>query len=570
MPRADRCLALTLAALAAITRLPFRARLLSTWDAVQFALALGDYDITRHQPHPPGYLLYVGLGRLVASTGLTGRDDAYVWLSISASAAAVFALYRLAWTLYGRAAALVAAGGLLASPLFWFYGLVGLPYAVEAALATAVVGFAWPMQEGRVKTETWSALALGLAGGVRQSMLILLLPLWLGAAWGGLGRRRALVGLGVLGLTVLAWLLPMLWLAGGPGPYLLASRELYESTVRATTVTSFFGSLGPLDAVGAAGLVAWLRNLRGLLEAGLLGLGLFSPVLLAILAEAWRRRHHWGPRSWLFAGWLGPAAIVYAAVHFGQYGYLLTVLPALYLLVARQVVLRWGRGQGRSTVVLVAAVLLLHAVYFVTARPVDVFWDRQPAGPAGRLSDGLRAFYRLVLWPHTAHGLRDEELVLLSYVEAIRGGFDPGDSVVVTELGNPRSYPWFRQAAYYLPEFPIIHLRLDGFTSGYLASSCLTSMAARSGPDVPLPPSTRRLVWMVDAWSPWLPRPAGLETRALPYGRWLYVLAVGEPGVAHGGYRLARSPLFGCSRAGRARPGGPPAAEGRQPGSGAS
>jgi hypothetical protein len=50
MSRTDCTLALLLAALTVVSRLPFRARLLATWDAVQ--LALGKYDIVKHQPHP--------------------------------------------------------------------------------------------------------------------------------------------------------------------------------------------------------------------------------------------------------------------------------------------------------------------------------------------------------------------------------------------------------------------------------------------------------------------------------------------------------------------------------------
>jgi hypothetical protein len=189
----------------------------------------------------------------------------------------------------------------------------------------------------------------------------------------------------------------------------------------------------------------------------------------------------------------------------------------------------------------------------------------EPNRPLAAWSASLRAFYRFVLWAHTADGLREHQLVLRSYVEALRRGFDPADTVVVTELGNPRSYPWFRHAAYYLPEFSTIHLRLDGFSPGYLASTCLSSMAARAGPDVPLPPGTRRLVWMVDAWASRLPQPAGLERRALPYGRWLYVLAIDERGVEHGGYRLKPSASAACG--GPGRPGSGSSA-GSHPGSG--
>jgi len=57
-------MALGLALVTLLSRWPYRARMLYNWDAVQFALALREFDVAKHQPHPPGYLLYVGLGRL--------------------------------------------------------------------------------------------------------------------------------------------------------------------------------------------------------------------------------------------------------------------------------------------------------------------------------------------------------------------------------------------------------------------------------------------------------------------------------------------------------------------------
>ena len=71
----------------------------------------------------------------------------------------------------------------------------------------------------------WGALALGLTGGMRQSVLLLLLPLWLGCAL----RRRPLAArawrwrAAILVASVLAWLVPMVWLSGGPAAYLAAS-----------------------------------------------------------------------------------------------------------------------------------------------------------------------------------------------------------------------------------------------------------------------------------------------------------------------------------------------------------
>src|SRR4030067_1714273 len=90
--RHDLVLALSLSALTLLSRWPYRARMLYNWDAVQFALALKEYDVAKHQPHPPGYILYVGLGRLLNSF-LHDPTLSYVVLAMLGSAAATLVVY---------------------------------------------------------------------------------------------------------------------------------------------------------------------------------------------------------------------------------------------------------------------------------------------------------------------------------------------------------------------------------------------------------------------------------------------------------------------------------------------
>jgi hypothetical protein len=533
MPRADWGLAVALSAATLATRWPYRVRLLPTWDAVQFALALDRFDIVRHQPHPPGYLLYVALGRILAP--LAGDPaGALTALATAASAVAVLLLYRLGWSLHGRGAATLAASGLAASPLFWSQGLVPLPYAVEAALATAVALAAWQMQGGRPGALAGAAVLLGLAGGVRQSSLLVLGPLWLGMAWLGYRRLRPVAGgLALVALTAATWVAPMLWLTG-VDRYRAAAVDLYRSTVHATTL------LG-------GGVAA---NLFGLGEALGIGLGAFLPVLLwGLLQRAGRRTRLGGPRAIFFGVWTVPALVLYAGVHLGQHGYLLALLPAGYLLVGQTLADLLARVRaalprpwagGVLAGLAVAGLLGANAALFLAAPAVDVPFPGAGAPWRVRADAGLRAVYRFRLWPHTAPGLRESQAVIRTYVEAVRARFDPSETVLVTELGNPRSYPWFRHATYYLPEFPAYHLRLGAFSPGYLRSWRLDSMAAIEARDVPLPAGTRRIVWVVDHWHPDVPKPAGLEAQALPHGRWLYVLQVGPRALHHAGYRLAR------------------------------
>jgi TatA/E family protein of Tat protein translocase len=90
--RSDFFFAAAIAFLTIVSRLPYRARLLYNWDAVQFALALNEYDVLKHQPHPPGYILYVVLGRIV-NAWLHDPTASYVALAVAFSGLTTFVVY---------------------------------------------------------------------------------------------------------------------------------------------------------------------------------------------------------------------------------------------------------------------------------------------------------------------------------------------------------------------------------------------------------------------------------------------------------------------------------------------
>jgi len=530
LDRLDILCAGALALLTILSRLPYRARMLYNWDAVQFALALREYDVVKHQPHPPGYILYVGLGRLV-NAWLGDPTAAYVTLAVVFSGLTTFVVYALARSAYDRATALAAAALLAVSPLFWFYGSVGLTYAGEALFASLVALFAFRALEGS-ETDAWLAAAyLGLAGGMRQSMLLLLFPLWLVAVCLGARRRRTLpIGIVVLAVVVLAWLVPLIQLTGGVERYLAASRYLADTVVLPTTVV-----VSPLDTT--------LRMSRYLLESVLVGLG---PLALAALLVPWYvRRHGWGRREWLAVAWITPAILIYTLVHFGQAGYVLTFLPALVVVLSRILVsalaaaaalTRHSWVRAAATGAVVVAVVLVNGAFFVNARPLPRDFDA--AKPAWRRTAEDEAFDWI--FSRTAAALRQHEEVVRTFVDAIRGLYPAEDTIVITELGNSRSYPWLRHAMFYLPEYSIFELRVGEQTPGYYAPQLSTEMAPLPDSDVRLPARTRRLVWFVDHWSPTVARPAGLLEVELPHGRFLYVLPVDRRRIDYAGYTLVR------------------------------
>jgi hypothetical protein len=73
MTRGDLALALVLAVLTMTSRLPFRTHVLTTWDAIQFALARDEYDVVTSGQfgHGPGGIDGGGITTISLRTRLT-------------------------------------------------------------------------------------------------------------------------------------------------------------------------------------------------------------------------------------------------------------------------------------------------------------------------------------------------------------------------------------------------------------------------------------------------------------------------------------------------------------------
>jgi hypothetical protein len=197
----------------AITRFVFRSHYLYDIDSVNFALALKRFDPSVHQPHPPGYFLYVYLGRM-ANVVFHDANAALVAMGIVFSCGAVAMIYAFTGDWFGRNAALFSGMIFVFSPLAWFHGTVALTYIVESFFSALTGYLCWRIYCGTARSILPAAIVVGIAAGFRQSSLLLLCPLLL-FSLGSTNRKRAAGGIGALLLTLLAWFIPMLRITGG-------------------------------------------------------------------------------------------------------------------------------------------------------------------------------------------------------------------------------------------------------------------------------------------------------------------------------------------------------------------
>lgn len=219
--------------------LPYLPRSLEDLDSINFALGVRRFDVAHHQPHPPGYPVYIAIAKLVHAA-VPAEAAALGLVSVAAGALGVLALaalYRrldeadtpLSWRVAPIAVAMTA-------PLYWFTAV--RPLSDGAGLAAAIAVQAMTLAAGGTRALAIAAFSAGLATGLRSQVLWLTVPLLalralegVGVRGWGLGGRRAegdaltpnprslIPVLSAFAAGVLIWFVPLVLLTGGPTVY---------------------------------------------------------------------------------------------------------------------------------------------------------------------------------------------------------------------------------------------------------------------------------------------------------------------------------------------------------------
>ncbi len=298
--------------------LPGLASTLEDLDSFNFALGLRDFDPRKHQPHPPGYPVIIGLGEIArpiaaalgSPPGTATDARALALVSALSGALAVLPLFVLFRRLDGLGLCAVAQGGrdrralaatvlAVTAPLLWFAAsrpMSDVPGLLLALSSQALLVGAWveqraatttPDPRGRVGDTLlyFGALMAGVAIGARSQALWLVAPmltLALVARRGAGATRARLVSLTVFGVACLAWVVPLLAAAGGIDGYL--------STLAEQAGEDFAGVEMVWTAPGARVLAFALRyvllDVWGPLPVGILILVAAATGLVALLMRA--------------------------------------------------------------------------------------------------------------------------------------------------------------------------------------------------------------------------------------------------------------------------------------------
>jgi hypothetical protein len=353
-----------------ISRWWLKSHYLFHLDSVQFALALNHWDITKHQPHPPGYILYVGLGKIVNAI-VSDPNLAFIVLSIIATLAGLWAIAWLGNQWWGRVGGIIAGILYVTNASVWFHGLVAEVYIVETALALWVITLTYRYwRQGRDSDLIWLGLLLGLLGGVRQVGELALFPfvgyvIWCRhqfhwSAWGKL--------LGSLIVGNLIWFIPLMWLSGGVVTYWTAIRGLWTSTVIGNYRHNQWGTI-----VANFSLLAQTIKQSSPIIFVILGFG----VLPYLAVESRRHFKINRPKLVLWLWWICPSLILLSLILTTNPGYVLTIVTMMMLLGAGAImnlsviVTRWQPRWASSSAVLVVGLAVFAQVWSFFTTPIS-------------------------------------------------------------------------------------------------------------------------------------------------------------------------------------------------------
>jgi 4-amino-4-deoxy-L-arabinose transferase-like glycosyltransferase len=414
-----------LVALVALTRFFTRSHFLYDIDSVNFALAILKFDPAVYQPHPPGYFLYIILGRLLNL--VTGdANAAFVLISIVASCGAAVMIYLLAFNWYGRRAATAAALLFACSPLAWFHGTVALTYMVECFFSTTIGYLGWRLRQGHGSGKAL-AMTLGIATGFRPSTILFLGPLCLYAMCTR-GTKQKIHAALVLAATLLTWLVPMLLLAGGPHRYIDSLLALW--------------SVAPAKNAIWASPIAF-SVARFLLVLAITGLCFGAGLAFSFLRTAIPRPSDRGISLFIWI-WILPGLLFFTLIFllFVNSGYLLVLSPPLFAVLGRNIFawcVRWNSAGYVRNIALLAAAAANTAFFF--SAPVYC---------------SLRSVRRF-------------EADLVSFTSAVRRTIAPDSTILI---GFDSHFLGYRHAAYYLPEYLTVQypgLRIAGEPGAFAA-----------------------------------------------------------------------------------------------------
>ena len=433
LTRPQRLLVVLTAVVVALTRLLAVAQSLWDWDETQFAMAVEEYDVASHRPHPPGFPLYILLAK--AARLISTSDFRALQVVTAGSAMALFPLLFLLFRELRFPFATAWSGALLTVfvPNVWFYG--GTAFSDVTGLALTIAACAFLVRGVRDRSSfLFGALLLGLAAAIRpQALLIGAAPSLL-AAWKRRRRWRDVGEAIALGAATVAIAYSAAILASSSWAEYAETAQKLRDYLR--TVDSFLSAERP--PLPALFEMFFLRAFPGGNYARALVYGAIAGLFITVL----RREGRVGILVLTFLPFQLFAWLMLDYHSVTRYG--IAFAPLYGLLAAAGVIgfFAWVPGLGR----LAGSVLVVLFALMYARWPVAALTEvRQNISPPVRAVQWVNetvpastmVYVHGSMAPYAGYFMGGRKLAAVSTATDLGTAPPAADSVVVTELPSP-------------------------------------------------------------------------------------------------------------------------------------
>lgn len=196
-------------------------------DSIHLTLGIRDFNINDYRPHPPGYPVYIFLGKIF---NFFTHDEllAQTILGAICGALSLLVFYFLIFEMFNKKIALMSALIMAVTPLFWIGSLKALTDIPALFFTLLSMYFIYCfIKYKKINNLYIGSLISGISVGVRLQTLFVLFPLLVYACFVLKKKKEIFLTLLYFSIGILIWLIPV-FIINGFKAYI---RTMYNHTL---------------------------------------------------------------------------------------------------------------------------------------------------------------------------------------------------------------------------------------------------------------------------------------------------------------------------------------------------
>jgi len=386
-----------------LSRAPLVEKIQSYWDGPQFSIAILHYSFTQQTPAPPGYPLYIALGKFFYLF-LHNPHQALLAVSVLESAFGAVIFYLIGKNMYARAVGIVAALIFLTGSVFYYFSLTAYGYGL-VPITTAILAYAAYLIFLKHKQIGFLlGLVFGISVGMRPQETIVIFPLFvLGFIF--LSKREKAYSLLSFAIVTLIWVIPSVYVIGFKNYFMLSAQF----------------------ALTAFPHVPISQHIELMIKGFLLSFGVSAGFLTYFVFKYWkgiRQVIEKNIRVILFYGiWIIPSFLFNLFVRSDHAGYQMSYLAAFLILISYTV---WKTTEKSK-------VFFIFAVFIISI--FNLYWFFYNRDP------NYTKPYRITSFHYS--DIRKNDLKTGSKVNFILKNFNPKTTLIITTDALWRPYMYY-------------------------------------------------------------------------------------------------------------------------------